>query len=86
MTFNPGRKALATNGSPPAKRPSRRSSTSSSTYLVKQPIRAFGPDESAKLRKSFAQSGDNVRELMVRIVADAAIRSGRANSEQASGK
>ncbi len=42
-------------------------------HLVKQPIRAFGSEESARLRKSFADHGYNVRSLMIEIVADAAM-------------
>jgi Protein of unknown function (DUF1592)/Protein of unknown function (DUF1588)/PA14 domain/Protein of unknown function (DUF1595)/Cytochrome C oxidase, cbb3-type, subunit III len=36
-------------------------------HLVKQPVRAYGPDTLAELRQSFAQSGFNIRKLAVQI-------------------
>jgi cytochrome c553 len=41
--------------------------------LVKQPIRAFGPNELADLRGFFTQHDFNVRKLMVEIIASSAI-------------
>lgn len=40
-------------------------------YLVKQPIRAHGPDAVDRLRDGFASSEFNVRELLVSIAAEA---------------
>lgn len=42
-------------------------------YLVKQPVRAYGPQKLAELRRSFAANGYNVRKLMVQIVTEAAL-------------
>ena len=39
-------------------------------HLVKQPVRAFGPQTLPGLRQSFARSEYNIRKLMVEIVAD----------------
>jgi len=41
-------------------------------HLVKQPIRAFGPDRQAELTRSFASGDFNIRKLMVDIVAGSA--------------
>ncbi len=38
-------------------------------HLVKQPLRAFGPDRQAELTRSFAAHGYDIRKLMVEIVA-----------------
>ena len=42
-------------------------------YLVKQPIRAFGPRELADLRRFFAQHDCSIRKLMVEIMAASAL-------------
>ena len=42
-------------------------------HLVKQPIRAFGPNTLANLRESFAANGYNIRKLSVEIVAASAL-------------
>jgi hypothetical protein len=42
-------------------------------HLVQQPVRAFGPDRAADLRRSFVGSGFHVRKLVVEIVATAAL-------------
>ncbi len=42
-------------------------------YLVKQPIRAYGVDAPADLRKSFASKDFHVRKLLVDIAATAAL-------------
>jgi hypothetical protein len=42
-------------------------------YLVKQPVRAFGPQKLSDLRRSFADNRYNVRKLMVEIVAQSAL-------------
>ena len=42
-------------------------------HLVKQPIRAYGPNRSPNLRRSFAENGYNIRKLMVEIVAPSAL-------------
>jgi len=41
-------------------------------HLVKQPIRAFGPDRQADLTRSFGSNGFHLRKLMVEIVAGSA--------------
>lgn len=42
-------------------------------YLVKQPVRAFGSQESSKLREYFASHDFHVRKLMVEIIASSAL-------------
>ena len=42
-------------------------------YLVKQPVRAFGPRKLADLRKSFVDNHYNVRRLMVEMLAESAL-------------
>jgi hypothetical protein len=42
-------------------------------YMVKQPIRAYGPESLTNLRQAFEQSGFSVRRLMVEIVTLAAL-------------
>ncbi len=42
-------------------------------YLIKQPVRAFGPRKLSDLRQSFADNHYNVRKLIVTIVASAAL-------------
>jgi hypothetical protein len=42
-------------------------------YLVKQPIRAFGPRELADLRQYFVRHDCNIRKLMVEIMATSAL-------------
>jgi cytochrome c553 len=42
-------------------------------YLVKQPVRAFGPRKLSALRRSFADNRFNVRELMIEIIAESAL-------------
>jgi hypothetical protein len=41
-------------------------------HLVKQPIRAYGPDTLANLSRSFAENGYHIRKLIVEIVTLAA--------------
>jgi mono/diheme cytochrome c family protein len=41
-------------------------------YLVKQPIRAFGPGEVTRLQRFFAEHDCNIRKLMVEMVAESA--------------
>ena len=48
-------------------------------YLVKQPAAAYGPDEIARLQRSFADNGYSVRRLIVEIAAEAA-RADRAKT------
>lgn len=43
-------------------------------HLVKQPIRAYGPDQAEELRRSFVASGYNVQQLMAEAVAAAALK------------
>jgi hypothetical protein len=51
-------------------------------YIVKQPIRAFGPTEQSDLEKSFAQHQYNIRRLLVEIVTTSALYDGKpAKSE-----
>jgi cytochrome c5 len=42
-------------------------------YLVKQPVRAYGPNELPGLRQSFASSGFHIRKLLVEIMATSAL-------------
>src|SRR5262249_26370527 len=42
-------------------------------HLVKQPVRAYGPQEHAELRKFFEEHDCNVRKLMVEIMAATAL-------------
>ena len=41
-------------------------------YLVKQPIRSYGPTAQSDLRRAFAEKGFSIRELTVRIACAAA--------------
>jgi hypothetical protein len=43
-------------------------------HLVKQPIRAYGPDRLLTLRQSFAKNDFNIRKLAVEIMTVAAFR------------
>ncbi len=43
-------------------------------YLVKQPVRAFGPERAAELRQSLVKNGFHMRRLMVNIAEMAAMR------------
>jgi hypothetical protein len=42
-------------------------------HLVKQPILAYGSDTPARLRKSFANDGFNIRKLLVEIATTSAL-------------
>jgi hypothetical protein len=42
-------------------------------HLVKQPVRAYGPNRLDEMRQTFAQNGFSVRKLMVDIMADTAL-------------
>jgi hypothetical protein len=42
-------------------------------YLIKQPVRAFGPSRLADLRRSFADNRCSIRRLLVEIAAEAAL-------------
>jgi len=42
-------------------------------YVVKQPVRAFGPEQSAELRKSFAENHFSIRRLIAEIAVTAAL-------------
>jgi hypothetical protein len=42
-------------------------------HLVKQPVRAYGPNALADMRQSFEQNGFSVRKLMVEIMATTAL-------------
>jgi hypothetical protein len=42
-------------------------------YLVKQPVQAFGPQKLGELERSFTANQDNMRKLMVEIIADTAV-------------
>jgi mono/diheme cytochrome c family protein len=44
-------------------------------YLVKQPVRAYGPQQAAELRKSFAQNNFSIRQLIAEIAVTAALAS-----------
>src|SRR5205823_625422 len=41
-------------------------------YLIKQPIRAYGPRKLVDLRHYFAENQYNIRKLMVEIIAESA--------------
>ncbi len=41
-------------------------------HMIQQPIRAFGPELSGRLRRSFAEHDFNIRSLLVEIVAASA--------------
>jgi hypothetical protein len=43
-------------------------------YLVKQPIRAYGPEALGRLQKSFVENNFHIRRLMVEIMALAAVK------------
>ena len=58
---------------PPARRRIPLSSSSCSTHLVKQPVRAFGYQELPELRRFFAAHDFNIRKLMVEIMATSAL-------------
>jgi hypothetical protein len=42
-------------------------------YVVKQPVRAYGPRTLPELRRSFAQNHDSIRKLLVEIMAASAL-------------
>jgi len=42
-------------------------------YVVKQPVRAFGPEQSAELRKSFAENDFSIRRLIAEIAVTSAL-------------
>ncbi|HET6882784.1 MAG TPA: DUF1592 domain-containing protein [Pirellulales bacterium] len=42
-------------------------------YLVKQPVRAFGADRAEQLRRTFAESGFNVRRLLIEMATVSAM-------------
>jgi hypothetical protein len=44
-------------------------------HLVRQPVRAYGVDQAAELRRSFAAHGCNLRNLVVEIMAATALKS-----------
>ncbi len=48
-------------------------------YLVKQPIRAYGPEELPTLRKAFAENQFNMRKLVVEIVASSAAQASKVH-------
>jgi cytochrome c553 len=48
-------------------------------HLVKQPVRAFGPNTLEELRKSFAENGYSIRKLMVEIMATTALTGRKEN-------
>jgi hypothetical protein len=50
-------------------------------YMVKQPVRAFGPDRQGALRQSFAENGFSVRKLLVDLTATSALTARELASE-----
>jgi hypothetical protein len=46
-------------------------------HVVKQPVRAYGPDRPDELRRSFAANQYNVRKLVVEIATTAALPAAR---------
>ena len=51
-------------------------------HLVKQPIRAYGPRQSAELRDSLAANGFNIRKLMAEIATTAALTRGQRTEDR----
>jgi cytochrome c553 len=51
-------------------------------YLIKQPIRGYGPRKLSDLRQSFADNHYNVRKLMVAIVTTAALPPAQENGKE----
>lgn len=49
-------------------------------YLIKQPVRGYGPDTLSRLKQQFAQQQFNIRKLVVEIVATAAFPHEVANT------
>ncbi len=45
--------------------------------LVKQPVRAYGPDRPETLRESFVKNGFSIKKLMVEMVSSSALAGGR---------
>jgi hypothetical protein len=45
-------------------------------HVVKQPLLAYGPDTLSKLRRSFTDSGFNLRQLLGSIATTSALKSG----------
>lgn len=43
-------------------------------YMIKQPIRAYGPETLPRLQESFAKKEFNIRELAAEIVTEAAVK------------
>ncbi len=44
-------------------------------YFIKQPVRAFGPDQPQPLKRAFAESGYNIRRLLIELAATSALNS-----------
>jgi cytochrome c553 len=55
-------------------------------YLVKQPVRAFGPRNLSDLGRSFADNQYNVRKLMVEIVTESALMAQERKPSESGGK
>jgi hypothetical protein len=55
-------------------------------YIVKQPIRAFGPTAEPDLEKSFAQHDYSIRRLLVEIATTAALYDNKAATSQVTSK
>jgi cytochrome c553 len=54
-------------------------------HLVRQPVRAYGPNALAELRRSFAAQDFNIRKLMVEIVATSALTPRDVRAQAAAG-
>ena len=52
-------------------------------YMIKQPIRAFGPDALPKLRSSFETNQFSIRRLAVDIVTTAATTNSEGRKQNA---
>lgn len=55
-------------------------------YIVKQPIRAFGPTAESDLEKSFAQHDYNIRRLLIEIATTAALYDNKPPKSQVTSK
>lgn len=44
-------------------------------YFIKQPVRAFGADQPRPLKRAFAESGYNIRRLLIELAATSALNS-----------
>lgn len=55
-------------------------------YLVKQPIRAYGPDRLTQLRKNFAENNYSIRKLLVELITVSALPTKNPDLEKSAEK